>query len=163
MNGGASIFAFLLCNFTVIHFAVLVLWHRQPGHSEHAMSHHFTTPIAKIQKCPNTHTFSLSLKVLLGFRLVQQLLTPQWEFDGLSLIGHLSNGHLSCLPGHLFGHTCHLHALLQQTKEGRDTLIWLCLDVTRVYVLTDETLENPSGPTPNQVNLTLSLCFNHCV
>lgn len=145
-------FAFLLCDFTVVHFTLLFLWLWQPGYSEHAVSQHLTRmlPLPKYKNAHLTHTL-IEHKVLLVFRLFQQFFTSQWEFDGLALAGHLSDGHLSRLPGHLLSHTGQLQALLQQTKERQDTLISLCsavnvsnvvkysLDVIRVFFLIAKT------------------------
>lgn len=116
----------LLCGVIMVHFALLVLRHWQPGQCEHTVSQHFTRMLP-FSKCRNSKSHSLiKHKVLLGFRLLEQILTSQREFDGVVLTGHPSNGHLCCLPGHLFSHTCHLHALLQQTLQRQDTLISLC-------------------------------------
>ena len=114
-------FEFLLCDFTLLHFAFFVWRHWQPGQSKNPPTL-FLPRDSHYENKPN----DINIVVLLDFRFFKQLLTPQWELYGRSLTGHLSNSHLSCLPGHLFSQTGHLYPLLEQTERRQGALIWLC-------------------------------------
>lgn len=104
---------------------------------------------ANLSICTN---FCSGYTVLLVFRLLQELLTPQRELYGLSLTGHLSNGHLSCLPGNLFSHPGHLHPLLKQTEGKQDKMLVLW---AKYHLM----IKKISCLTLNQVHFSLLAVF----